>query len=579
MRTLSKSMAAVVTAAMTGGILLGASGIANAAYNPSAPPYPADSNNQASLTIFNATTGAVVTGGSNATSLDNYFFVSSSSTYSPNHTKATLAGYLAEAGKVPGAFSGEGLAPATTYPVTTAPAPVNGVTTPTARGANTSSFGVLATDYPNLAPSTSDFYQLYQLRVTTTFPTPQSLSYAYADIAIDTTTNTWRQLAPTSSTAPLPPATPGKPTATAGNTTAAVTVPATSGATSFTVTASPGGASQTGAGPTFNFTSLTNGTAYTFTATATNANGTTAASPASDPVTPSAPVPTSNTALAVTSPSSGYNDTPYTLTATVSSTGAPAEVNSGSVSFFDNGSTTALGSVPGTAGGQYVLPQILAAGSHSIVAKFTPTNAANIGASQSAAQAFVSADPPTGACAVAGSVCTDTQNIQTVVPVGTLVINTPYTSTNPLKLPTMGLNAAGTQFGTSATFSPIIVTDTRAGDLPWTAKALSSDLVLAGPASPNGRINSQNVGLTGVNKISNSTNYTGTTTFFENPAADPAQAPAATGSLGLGGTTAHTFAASTNGRGTVTMAGLLSVTAPTSTVAGTYNGTIVFTVG
>lgn len=61
--------------------------------------------------------------------------------------------------------------------------------------------------------------------------------------------------------------------------------------TSYTVTASPGGATATVDWPAreATVTGLTNGTAYTFTATATNTAGTSAASLASNSVTPSSP--------------------------------------------------------------------------------------------------------------------------------------------------------------------------------------------------------------------------------------------------------------------------------------------------
>lgn len=88
-----------------------------------------------------------------------------------------------------------------------------------------------------------------------------------------------------------PPATPGQPTAVAGNTSATVTVVApTSGGTpvSYTVTASPGGAqcTVTGASGSCTITGLTNGTPYTFTSTATNLAGTSSSSVASASVTP-----------------------------------------------------------------------------------------------------------------------------------------------------------------------------------------------------------------------------------------------------------------------------------------------------
>jgi uncharacterized protein (TIGR02145 family) len=103
------------------------------------------------------------------------------------------------------------------------------------------------------------------------------------------------------SVTPVVPATvPGAPTigtASAGNAqvTVAFTAPVSNGGsaiTVYTVTSIPGGLTGTGTASPITVTGLTNGTAYTFTVTATNAIGSSVASSASNSVTPSATLTT-----------------------------------------------------------------------------------------------------------------------------------------------------------------------------------------------------------------------------------------------------------------------------------------------
>jgi len=120
----------------------------------------------------------------------------------------------------------------------------------------------------------------------------------------------------TSSTAATPCTVPGAPTSVtaavsgiSGAATVTFTAPVSNGGsaiTSYTATSSPGGITsilyQSGGG-TFNFTGLTNGTAYTFTVTATNAAGTGPASTASGSVTPyvipASPTPTATSVISL----------------------------------------------------------------------------------------------------------------------------------------------------------------------------------------------------------------------------------------------------------------------------------------
>jgi hypothetical protein len=129
------------------------------------------------------------------------------------------------------------------------------------------------------------------------------------------------------------PGSPGTPTATAGDGSATVdwSAPSSGGTPeSYTVTASPGGATCTATHPTTSceVSGLANGTEYTFTATATNTGGTSSASGASNSVTPAAPLaapgtpgtPTAtagNSSATVdwTAPTTGGDPASYTVTA------------------------------------------------------------------------------------------------------------------------------------------------------------------------------------------------------------------------------------------------------------------------
>ncbi len=276
------------------------------------------------------------------------------------------------------------------------------------------------------------------------------------------------------------------------------------------------------------------------------------------------------TALAVNT-GTGVAFSPVQLTATVSPAGA-----AGTVTFSDG--STVLGTTAAGSGTFTLTTSALGTGSHTLSATFAPTDPAAFGGSTNSA-APITLTAPTSA--------PDPQAIDVVVAPGTLTISTPYDGSDAahtFHLGNMVLSADGThlsatgQFGDLATGNNgVTVTDTRAGDLPWTASASSGDFVKG-----TDLINGHNFGFTAVKPdylAGNALNGTSKPVVTTNIPADATiHAPADnTGTAGLKGGP-HSFASAVHGVGTVKIDGLLSLFAPTSTVAGTYQATLTFTV-
>ncbi|MGN6723503.1 MAG: beta strand repeat-containing protein [Marmoricola sp.] len=252
----------------------------------------------------------------------------------------------------------------------------------------------------------------------------------------------------------------------------------------------------------------------------------------------------------------------------------------GKVTFngFFNGSTTptVLGSniATDTSGVATLNTTFNAAGSWTVQAVFTPNDTTNYQGSNFTTSSFTiapSANP------------TATGNVTADIPAGTLTIQTPYTTAAPLNVGTLAPNADPTTGYTgSTTFGNIAITDTRAGDLPWTLTAQSSNLV--GGTSGSAVINAENVGITNMTIAQQPTGGSVNFTNWFAAAAAGATAvgaavePSATGTLGLAGTPAKTLAHTAHGVGSWTFGGTLTVVAPVDTMAGHYAGTVTFTV-
>jgi hypothetical protein len=196
---------------------------------------------------------------------------------------------------------------------------------------------------------------------------------------------------------PTVPEAPTIGTATAGNTQASVTftAPASDGGaaiTGYTVTSSPGGFTGADTTSPIVVVGLTNGTAYTFTVTATNSVGTGAASVASNSITP-ATVPGIPTIGAATA---GNAQASASFTAPVSNGGAAITgytVTSAPGGFASTGATSPVTITGLTNGTAYTFT-------------VTATNGVGAGSASAASNSVTPAtvpDPPTVGTATAGN--------------------------------------------------------------------------------------------------------------------------------------------------------------------------------
>lgn len=233
-----------------------------------------------------------------------------------------------------------------------------------------------------------------------------------ADQAGDSATNAATTVTQTFTVNAVVPGAPTIGTATAGDTQASVafTAPASIGGaaiTGYTVTASPGGATGTGAISPITVTGLTNGIAYTFTVTATNSAGTGAASAASNSITPASPQTitfanpgaqnfgTSPTLSATSSAGGGY-----VVTFTSSTTGVCTITSGGVLTFIATGTCTINADQAGDSS-FLAAPQVSRSFSVSPIVPGAPTIGTAIAGDTQASVAFT-APVNTGGTAITG---------------------------------------------------------------------------------------------------------------------------------------------------------------------------------
>ncbi len=280
---------------------------------------------------------------------------------------------------------------------------------------------------------------------------------------------------------------------------------------------------------------------------------------------------------------------PDTFTATVGAANSSTTGVVGTVQFL-NGAVS-LGSVATTVTGAGTIasPGVgtadmttssLPPGANGITAVFTPTSTAYATANSTQVAVDVA---PAPVCSLAGSNCSNTSNFHVRVDPGGLTMTTPYTPTFPFVLPAMTLSPDGTFLESSATFpdpslpnsEQIAVTSSVAPAYAWTVSVSATPLSNGGAGS----IPSSGLGLTNgaLLNASGTGAYEGAVSFTNIPAFNPSPSDGAGTGPGLN-TAPETFANSNAADGTAVMDATLTIFAATSTPAGTYNGTITFSV-
>jgi hypothetical protein len=180
MKLIPRVSAAGLTAVVVAGALLTSAGAAHAT---TAPPWEPDGNSVGGLLFFDSS-GHSLTGGNINDPIAG--FIEGTKTIRSGDTKATLYGYLPKDGVAPGGWNGEALAGPSPYPNAAAPSAIS-QTLPLVTGNPGVDFTIadLVADFPNTDVSSDGYAGLYQLRLVTSASGLTATSkYDSADILI-----------------------------------------------------------------------------------------------------------------------------------------------------------------------------------------------------------------------------------------------------------------------------------------------------------------------------------------------------------------------------------------------------------
>ena len=275
------------------------------------------------------------------------------------------------------------------------------------------------------------------------------------------------------------------------------------------------------------------------------------------------PVATSTSIAVAANVGSGQAFSPVILSGTVTPAAAAGTV------VFSEGANT-LGSAPTVGGVATLSVSTLAVGTHTIHAVFTPTDTVTYAVASGDATPFTLTAP---------AVAPDNQDIQVTVSAGSLILSSPYGPSNKFDLGTMVLDPTGTFLYTERPFGDathpelgLTVTDTRAGNGPWTVSAVASNFSDGSTHS----IDAKGLGLTGVTpQYLTTPNAIGGTNTVSTTDVVPNDLTAGNTAAGLSATSP--IASILHGNGSVRITGTLKLYAPSSTVAGLYSSVLTFT--